>query len=175
MEEVRRTHRPLPASVPPDARPPVAETSTMAWAPRRNRFSIIPIRGKSNQVADALSRQSKDSKSTQEYSQNILKDILEKTVQTNAISTTIPGPTIVQKLEKEHAQNPEFQKIYKEPISLFEVKDWMLYRDNRLCVPKGEFRTELLHDYHTTPNTGHIGETKTRHRIQPYYCWKCMR
>ncbi len=58
----------------------------------------------------------KDSPSTQEYSQNLLKDILEKTFQTNAISNTIPGPTIVQKLGKEYAQDPVFQKMYKEPI-----------------------------------------------------------
>ncbi len=80
-----------------------------------------------------------------------------------------------RKLGKDYAQDPEFQKMYKEPISPFEVKNGILYRDNRLCVPKGEFRTELLHDYHTTPNTGHLGETKTRHRIQPYYYWKGMR
>ena len=47
--------------------------------------------------------------------------------------------------------------------------------NNRLCIPKGQFRLELLHDYHTTPNTGHLGETKTRHRLQPYYYWKIMR
>ncbi len=55
----------------------------------------------------------KDSPSTQEYSQKLLKDILENTFQTIAISTTIPGPTIVQKLGKEYPQDPEYQKMYK--------------------------------------------------------------
>ncbi len=159
---VHTDHYPLRYLQTQDHLPPRQE----GWLERLVEFdfSIVPIREKSNEVADVLSIQSKDSPSTQEYSQNLLKDILEKTFQPNAISTTITGPIIVQKLGKEYAQDPEFQKIYKEVISPFEVEDVILYRDNRLWVPKGEFRSELLHDYHTTPNTGHFGETKTRHR-----------
>ena len=125
-------------------------------------FDVIPIRGKSNTVADALSRQAKDLPSKEEYNNNLLKSILQKTFQTNAISVTTPGPSLVKKLVNEYAQDHEFQRIYKNPKAPFEVKDNLLYMNNRLCIPNGQFRLDLLHDYHTTPNTGHLGETKTR-------------
>ena len=55
-------------------------------------FDVIPIRGKSNKVADALSRQAKDVPSKEEYNKGLLEFALQKTFPTNAISTTIPGP-----------------------------------------------------------------------------------
>ncbi len=134
-KKVRRTHRPLPASVPPDARPPVAETSTMLERLVEFDFSIIPIRGKSNQDNQ------KDSPSTQEYSQNLLKDILEKDFPNECDiehhTRTYHCPEIGKRI-RTGPRVPE--DVQRANISL-EVEDGILYRDNRLCVPKGEFRT----------------------------------
>ena len=80
-----------------------------------------------------------------------------------------------KKLGTEYAQDPEFRKVFQNLRYPFELKNGLLYRDNRLWVPNGQIRMDLLYDYHTTPNTGHLGEIKTRHRIQPYFYWKSMR
>ncbi len=41
-------------------------------------FDIVPIKGKSNQVADGLSRQSIPNKTSHEYSEELLKEIMKK-------------------------------------------------------------------------------------------------
>ena len=128
-------------------------------------FDVVPIRSKSNTVADALSRQAKSLPSKDNYNKSLLKSILAKTFQTNAISMTTPGPTLAKKLGTEYGQDPEFRKVLQNLRYPFELKNGFFYRDNRLLVPNGQFCMDLLHDYHTTPNTSHLGETKTRHRI----------
>ena len=100
-------------------------------------FDIVPIRGKSNTVADALSRQAKNIPSKDEYNKDLLKSILAKTFQTNSISMTTPGPRITELLGKEYAQDPEFRKIFENPRHPFTLKEGLLYKENKLCIPNG--------------------------------------
>lgn len=138
-------------------------------------FTIIPVKGKSNNVADALSRQGKNIPSTAEYAKELLNKVINKVTRTNAISIIHPGPSIVKQLELEYTQDPEFSAHYKAPENPYKVQDKMLFREDKLCIPKGKFRTDLLHDHHASPNTGHLGEVKTRHRVKPHYYWKDLR
>ena len=51
----------------------------------------------------------------------------------------------------------------------------MLFIDVKLCVPKVTFRKQLLHDSHPVPCSVHLGETKTRNRIEHLYHWETLR
>ena len=148
----------------------------MARTIGRVDFKIIPIQGKSNCVSDALSRQAKNASSTLEYSRSMLKQVLKKTLsETNAISSVRINPKLVEDLAHEYRKDPEFCSLFTKPIAPFTKENNLLYYQDRLCVPKGQFRKDLLHNHHTVPSTGHLGSTKTRLRIQPYYYWKGLR
>lgn len=138
-------------------------------------FNIVPIKGKSNQVADGLSRQTSNSTGSSEYSQNLLKKVLSKTTFIAAVSTLTPGSELTKKLVSEYKTDPSFKKILRQPTEPFEIRKGLLFRGSRLCIPKGEIRNQLLHDYHSTPGTGHLGESKTLNRLTPKYYWKGMR
>ena len=138
-------------------------------------FEIIPIKGKSNKVADGLSRQTAAPTDSNEYSQGLLKKLIGKTSVINAISTLVPGTDIHSDLKKEYTKDPEFQEIIENTMKPFHIKDDILYKGNKLCIPKGEIRLKLLHDYHSSPTAGHLGESKTLNRILPLYYWKDMR
>ncbi len=105
-------------------------------------METISIKGKSNQVADALSRQSKDLPNTAEYANDLLQKALNKTFQTNAISTIIPGPSIVKQLEFEYAQDSEFSEIYKDPKNPFELQDHILFREKKILCPNRTIQIE---------------------------------
>ena len=102
-------------------------------------FDIVPIKGKSNTVADALSRQTRNLPAKDQYNKDLLKSILQKTFETNSISTVVPGTTIVNKLVNEYAQDPEFQKIYSNPKGPFEIKDKLLYMKIDCAYPRDNF------------------------------------
>ena len=139
-------------------------------------FKIVPIRGHSNKVADGLSRMAQDVPSKEEHNKEILQKVLTKaTTEINAISTVTRNPRILEELAQEYNKDPEFRSMFRNPSGYFTKKDSLLYYRNRLCVPRGNFRKNLLHDYHTVPITGHLGSRKTYLRLQPDYYWKGLK
>ncbi len=110
-----------------------------------------------------------------EYSRDLLKNIMQKTFETSAISRTIADPSIIKRLVNEYAHDPEFENVYGNPADLFTLKNKLPYREKKLCIPRRQFRLNLLHNINTTLSTGHLGKTKIRQRIQPYYYWKELR
>ena len=138
-------------------------------------FDIVPIKGKSNQVADGLSRQTSETTGSHEYSQDLLKKVMKKTTFVGALSTLIPEARFTKELTKSYKSDPSFNEILQQPRKPFENHNGILYYGTRLCIPEGEIRNKLLHDYHSTPCAGHLGETKTLNRLLPRYYWKNMR
>ena len=139
-------------------------------------FEIVPIKGKSNTVADAISRKSsKPTLRNSNYAKTLLNQLLTKTFHINAISTLQAGSKIHEDLTTGYENDPDFKEHYRNPQEPYELRNNLLFYKNRLCVPRGQFKENLIHDYHTTPSAGHMGEDKTRLRIQPLYYWKNMR
>ena len=138
-------------------------------------FNIVPIKGKSNQVADGLSRQKFPSKEDSNYGRELLGKLMHKTTLIAALSILEPGSDLSKQLIEGYKEDPEFCDIYKDPSKPYEVKDGLLYRLTKLCIPRGEVRNNILHDYHSTPSSGHLVESKTRNRIYPLYYWKGLR
>ncbi len=138
-------------------------------------FDIVPIQGKSNQVADGLSRRKKPHKEDSEYGRGLLQKLIKKTTIVSAISVLIPGSTLSSQIMQGYKEDLEFQSILEDPQEPFALKNGLLYKENKLCIPKGDVRNKILHDYHSTPSSGHLGEVKTRNKIHPLYYWKDLR
>ena len=114
--------------------------------------------GKSNQVADALSRRP-DHK------------------QANTI-TTLTHATFLDTIKAGYSQEEEEQ---------FEASDnfmqeqglWYLTTDNqrRLCIPSQltTVQEQLLQEHHDVPYSAHLGMDKTLHSLQRFFYWKNMR
>ncbi len=92
-----------------------------------------------------------------------------------AMSTIVPEPRLKNTLIGEYQSDSSFKKLIRHPKELFEVRNSWLFRGSRLWKPNGSTRTQLLHDYNSTPYTGHISETKTLNRLLPLLCSKKMR
>src|SRR3954466_15296486 len=70
------------------------------------------------------------------------------------------------------SKDPDFEDIHKNLLNLLTKKmspplllahysldqEGNLYYDqDQLCIPQGELRTQILHDHHDAPITGHQG------------------
>ena len=138
-------------------------------------FDIVPIKGKSNQVADGLSRRTQSAHSDKKYGRDLLQKVMKKTTLIASISMLTPDSALSSELVEGYKNDPDFKHLIENPIEPFRVKDGLLYLSNKLCIPAGKIRTKLLHDYHSIPSAGHLGEFKTRNRIQNLYHWKNLR
>ena len=138
-------------------------------------FEIVPIKGKANQVADGLSRRKKPHKEDSEYGRHLLEKLKKKTTVITAMSVLAPGSNLTSELIEGYKADPEFKDVLVNTKEPYLVKDGLLYRHSKLCIPRGEIRNKILHDYHATPSSGHLGETKTRNRIYPLYYWRDLR
>ena len=138
-------------------------------------FSIQPIKGKANRVADALSRRNVHTKIDDGYPKRVLQDFYKSKFHVHSISTLEPSSSIAKQIVHGYANDPEFRTIYDSPRDPFRIQNRMLYNKDRLCVPNIPLRQELMHDFHATACAGHLGETKTRHRLSKEYFWKTLR
>ena len=139
-------------------------------------FKIIPISGKSNVVADALSRQSHNVPSPTNRNKSLLQEVINQTtVDSNNLSVAFCDRSDLEELSKDYTKDKNLKAQYYNPMQPFEKKGDLLFRSGKICIPEGNFRVKLLHDYHCTPNTGHLGITKTINRLSPKFYWKNLR
>ena len=136
-------------------------------------FQIQPIRGKSNVVADALSRIPITLESPIASNKELLSQVIRKTTPLNAISHIEKlSPYDLQVLLLDYLKDLDLKNIYRNPQKPFEKRGTLLLRENKLCVPIGNFRNKLLYDHHDIPASGHLGPKKTTARLRSHYYWK---
>jgi hypothetical protein len=145
-------------------------------------FKISHLPGKTNVVADALSRKQREIPSVNSSNKKLLEEAMRKTTPPEILSTQIHyvsnlhiRPNHIENLHIEYTQDPEFSEQYKEPQSPYHIHNGILYRNHKVCVPKGDLRVSLLHDHHDTPTTGHLGIKKTLGRLSASYHWTAMK
>ena len=128
-------------------------------------YEIKYIKGKTNIVADALSRKGK---SEQNKSVDTIRKLLVMT-KVNVSKDTL------SKLEKEYFEDEYFKSIWIEPKQPYSRKGSRLYFENRLCIPKGTVRDIILHDNHESLHGGHRGISKTISLIKRHYYWPTLK
>ena len=146
------------------------------------QFKIRPVKGTSNPVADALSREPRDAPAKHMPNQDLLSRVLLKTTDSsprrteiNNLMTTSLEPKDLATLEAEYNADPEFADVFKEPIEPYRVHMGLLRRGDRTCIPVGTLRLGILHDYHDVPSQGHMGVKKTTKSIASKFYWKTLR
>jgi len=139
------------------------------------RFEVV--RGKHNTVPDALSRQGHCAPNTEKSDHLLLQRVLQKTkpLPLRSLSTLCFPQEFVDKVRTEYTLDPEFSSHQKQPEAPFELRNGLLFKSGKLCMPKGPTKNKVLHDHHVIPVKGHMGKDKTLPGLLSTYLWKDLR
>ncbi|XP_058757747.1 uncharacterized protein LOC131631003 [Vicia villosa] len=132
------------------------------WAAKLQgfQFEIFYKPGRTNQVADALSRRptEDDAAVLLSISSPVPHLIKELKIHYN---TTQEGKDLLNKIQTDTAMQTTFQ-----------IKDGLVFFKDRIFIPsKTDFREILLKEYHSTPTAGHSGLQPTLARISSSFMW----
>ncbi len=107
------------------------------WFERVSMFDydIIPIRGKSNQVANGLSKQKSKTTGSSKYPKGLLTRVMQKTSVMGAMQILVPGSRLTKMLISEYLPDQLFNELLRHPKEPFEVRNGFLFPGSRLCIP----------------------------------------
>ena len=118
-------------------------------------FEIVYKEGKTNIVADALSRRP-DHKA-------------------NHISILQPHDQLVNEIRQAYQQDKRCQDILSNQPKGFQVLDGLIYHEDKLYVPaSSQIKTKLLFEAHDANISGHGGTAKTLELLSRNYHWPNM-
>lgn len=159
------------------------------WAVRISafQFDIVHIKGSQNQVADALSRMFNGHEGEEER-ENSLSSGMEGAVgepggaQVAAVLTEIPA--LFRNLEEEQRNDQELGKIIYQLENGQTVEGYHLEKGllcyltkrgikSKVCVPRSLVHAVFAY-FHQSLCGGHLGEHKTKMKIQEHLTWKGM-
>lgn len=141
-------------------------------------FHLVPIRGLRNIVADSISRQPPGPLPTPEESDRLLlKDVINRTTMhcLNSLSIISQSSETTRTIEDEYKNDPEFQEHFRNPRKPYEIKNGLLFFNDKLCLPSGSTRQNILHDHHDSPVKGHMGFAKLVPHISKLFYWRNLR
>ncbi|PRQ47216.1 putative nucleotidyltransferase, Ribonuclease H [Rosa chinensis] len=114
-------------------------------------FHIKHKSGRLNQVADALSRR-----------HSFL----------NTMQVKVSGFEI---LKEQYSEDPFFKQIWtkcsKGPVGSYLLQEGYLFKGNRLCIPEGSLRENIITETHAGGLAGHFGRDKTLSLVKEHFYW----
>ena len=142
---------------------------------------------KANVVADALSRKLLAAMivkyvDMEHFLINLHKLELEivPTGLTERLAALTLQPTILESIKQGQNTDPYLMNLKSKIESRKEVafqtsSDGVIRYGNRLCVPNGIVRKEILMEAHATPYSVHPGTTKMYRNLKMHYWWPGMK
>ena len=120
---------------------------------------ISYLKGKSNIVADALSRQ---------YNE-IHRKSAEFIRHLKHITTVNIGDNLLKKISGEYERDSFFTDIFKKPTEPYKRMGYRLYLNDKLCIPRGNIKKTILNDKHESLLGAHRSYKKTLSLISRYF------
>lgn len=144
-------------------------------------YTLEFIPGLRNGKADALSRRSQDMPALADV-QSLRYHALVDPQNTRVLNATLavdPQQKLFQQICSETATDPFAVSIQKQLLEIpvndkvkhFSMIDDMLYLNDRIYVPEGKARTEILYQCHDHERAGHWGRKKTTELISRSFWW----
>ena len=144
--------------------------------------------GKTNVVADALSRRPESSLSHMRSGYlpllvdlRALGVILEVEDSGALLATFHVRPLLVDQILEGQSQDPQMIKL-KEEIEKgkkaeFQIRDDdMIVKGQRMCVPEyGELKRDIMEEAHSSAYAMHAGSTKMYKTLKEHYWWNGMK
>ncbi|KAK0637673.1 Transposon Tf2-12 polyprotein [Lasiodiplodia hormozganensis] len=144
-------------------------------------FEILPIPGKENLRADALSRREQDLPQSEEDERVLFmnRPLLNKSHFPLLAPLQLPVDPLVERLREANKNHPSLQAHREKAQAGDEdllLTEGLLTFKGRLLVPDDPaLQLELLQEAHDKPATGHPGERRTIDLLRERYCWTGMR
>lgn len=145
------------------------EQQKWAYKLQGYEFDVIYKPGRSNVVADALSRQftNEETDSTPDSGSLLF-------------AITSPVPRLISQLKDYFRSEPLGQEFINQFISndkfqsQAHVKSHLLFYRDRLVIPTEAMQQELLAEFHNSPTAGHSGVKATLARLAASFFWPEM-
>lgn len=130
-------------------------------------FTIQYVEGKSNAVADELSRRSDHQ---EEESSTPSGELHHMSIQASLLAD------VWEAYKRDSVYIEEQKKKDRAPSDRFQLRGGFLFRgENRLYVPNDEaLKARILHECHDSKISGHLGTEKTIERVKQRFYWPAM-
>jgi hypothetical protein len=151
-------------------------------------FDIEYVDGKSNVVADGLSRRLDQQSNSQLLSLSIFRKKSEGdspgltargVKRRDGLSCLSVATSLLVDIHSAHGNDPEYVRLLKkrhlptDPLKV--IRSYLYYGDNRLYIPSDEaIKTKILQECHDSPLAGHLGTDKTTEQVKRRFYWPGM-